>query len=646
MDCPKNRIAFFIALAGVLTGILAGAFFSLTHDLPQINALKQFKPPAVSNVYAADQRIFTRFFIEKRLPVSLNQIPGLLIDAVITTEDRRFFEHGGIDLKSVSRAILSDVIAGRFKQGGSTLSQQLAKTLFLTSEKSITRKIKEALLTFQIERRYTKNEILELYLNQIYFGSGAYGIQAAAMTYFKKDIRDINLAEAALLAGLPKAPSRYSPLSHPDRAIGRRNMILSQMLSQKKINQDEYHAAIRENYQPPEADSISDPAPFFTDYIKDSLAHHFSMDTVYTRGLNIYTTLDLTLQNSGQNSMINHLTQLEKRMTSAGISNPHPEAALIAIDIRSGGILSMIGGRNYIKSSFNRAVYARRQPGSAFKPFVYGCAIENGLTQQTSILDAPLSVSMPGRDNVWSVNNFSGTFSGEMTIRKALALSKNTPAIRLIQMLTPQAVVDFAYRLGISSRLEPNLSLALGTSEVTLIELCAAYGVFANSGIWTEPYGIQKITDADGVLLYKANPLKKAVMSRINAAIVTDMLKAAILEGTGKKAGIIAKEIAGKTGTTNDYKDALFIGFSRDIVIGIWIGNDDATTLGNNETGARAALPVWIDYMTEFLKGKPYQFFDIPDGIEMIYMDPDSGKVVEKNTSQAVKALVKTKERS
>lgn len=638
----KYWIIIVIALAGIFFGISAGAFLSLFHDLPQINSLKQFKPSSASRVYSSDNQIIDKFYIEKRFPVSIEKIPDVLITALITTEDRNFYSHFGVDTKSISRALITDILAGRFKQGGSTLTQQLAKTLFLTPEKSIIRKIKEAILTLQIERRYTKDEILELYLNLIFFGSGAYGVEAASRTYFGKHIEDISLGQAAMLAGLPKAPSRYSPFKNPDLAERRKKIVLKQMLGLKKINRNQYEEAISERFVRPENKNNSRIAPYFIDYIKSSIQQQFSLNKLYTKGLHIYTTLDSSFQTTAQESVEKHLVQLEKRMTQNGIKHPYPQAALIAIDIKTGGILSMIGGRDYSTSKYNRAVSAKRQPGSAFKPFVYACALETGYNQNTLILDASLNYKL-GNKKVWSVQNFSNTFSGEITWRKALALSKNTPAVRLIDQIKPNRVIEFAQRAGIQSGLKPNLSLALGTSEVTLIEISAAYGVFPNLGVYTKPFGVHKVTDANHNTLYINIPEKKPVMSRINAAIVTDMLKGVITEGTGRKASFIKKEIAGKTGTTDNYKDALFIGFSPDIVVGVWVGNDNSTTLGRFETGAKAALPIWIDFISEYLKEKSYQYFDIPDGTKMVYIDPDRGDLIDKRNQLAVKVLLKTR---
>lgn len=638
----RNWIILSIALVGIFFGILAGSFYSLVHDLPQINSLKQFKPSSVTTVFSSDKQILARFYIEKRFPVSIDKIPKNLINAIVTIEDRNFFTHSGVNIKAIIRAILHDLKAGEFKQGASTLTQQLAKTLFLTSEKSIARKIKEAFLTLQIERRYTKNEILELYLNLIYLGSGAYGAEAASQTYFNKSVQDLTLSEAALIAGLPKAPSVYSPIQNPDLSRKRRDIVLQQMLATNIITSQEFDLAIAVKIEPPQKETGQVPAAYFIEYVK-TILKNLDLQKNYSTGLNIHTSLNLDLQLSANQSVLKHMAELELRMKKQGLDTSKAECALIAIDIKTGGILSMVGGKDYNTSAFNRAVQARRQPGSAFKPFVYATAVTLGSSQQDKILDAPLSYQLTG-NHTWDVDNFSNTFLGEITLRKALALSKNTPAVRLMETIGPARVIEFAKKAGFSSNLRPNLSLALGTSEVSLMELTAAYIPFANMGIKTEPFSIVKITDSDSRVIFQNTLQKQSIMTRQDAAVMADMLKAVILEGTGKNALVIQKDIAGKTGTTDNYKDALFVGFSPDIAVGVWVGNDDSTSLGKYETGAKAALPIWIDFMQYFLLNNPNQYFDIPNQTKMIYMNPDTGEITDGNDADSVKALIQTKD--
>ncbi len=647
----SDFIIFSVAAAGIIAGICAGFFFSLIHDLPQINSLKQYKPAAVTNVFSNDGRLISRFYLHKRFPVVMDNIAPDLIDALISTEDRLFFSHPGIHFKSIFRAIITDISSMSLKQGASTLTQQLAKTLFLSSEKTLTRKIKEAVLTLQIERRYTKKEILELYLNQIYFGNGAYGVEAAANTFFNKKARELTLGESALIAGIPKAPSVYSPLNNPELAEKRKKTVLKQMLENNKISKKRYLAALNKHliiHKPDQGQTI---APFFLEHVKTIIKNRFHGQDIYTQGLNIYTTLDMDMQNIAVQS-ISEFEKKQNKKKSSGSSPVHqdPQCAFIAIEPVSGKISAMIGGTDFKTSSFNRATLALRQPGSAFKPLIYALAIKMGFSQNSIILDTPLAY--PGGQErkplraQWNVKNYSNSYLGKITLRKALALSKNTCAVRLLEKLGIDEMIKFAEKAGIRSKLKPDLSLALGTSELSLMELVSAYTIFPNMGTWIEPFAIRKITDSKNKILYTAKPEKRNVMSRQDSAIMTDMLGAVIREGTGRKADFIKKSIAGKTGTTDNCRDALFIGFSPDIAAGVWVGNDDSTSLGRGRTGAAAALPIWISFMEKVLSEKEYQFFDIPDNTKMIYMDPDTGRIFEKPEIRAnvVKALVLIKE--
>lgn len=638
----KNRFFFLTASAGICIGILAGAFLSLSHDLPQINQLKQYKPSAVTSVYSADRHLISQFYSEKRFPVSIKDIPDHLKSALLTIEDRNFYSHSGLHFKAILRAIVHDIKARSFKQGASTLTQQLAKTLFLSNEKSIVRKIKEAILSLQIERRYTKDEILELYLNQIYLGSGSYGVEAACQTYFNKSVSDITLPEAALIAGLPKAPSIYSPKKNPDRALMRRNTVLHQMLLTQQITRDQYDKAKKTGIKLPPKKQNKYETGYFVEYIKKILDKNFNLNQIYTQGLHVHTTLNLEYQKTASLASVKGISAVKQRMEAAGKDSSKVQCAIIGIENRTGGILCMIGGNNFSKSPFNRATQAMRQPGSAFKPFIYAEALAQGYSQATILLDAPLTYH-PGTRHEWTVNNFTRTFSGEMTCRKALALSKNTPVVRLLDKLEPHTVISFARKAGITTSLSPTLSLALGTYETKLIDLTSSYIPFANQGIKTEPFGIEKITDANFRVIYQHSVTKKRIMPRENAAVMSDMLKAVIREGTGKQARVIKKDIAGKTGTTDSYKDSLFIGFSPDVAMGVWVGNDDSKTLGKNETGARAALPIWIECIQSILIDRPVQYFDIPDRTKMIYINPDTGLNSGIQSSGTVKTLIRTK---
>jgi len=644
MNIGLNRnkvIVFIVLIVGVFCGSMAGAFFALTHDLPQIRSLENFKPDAVTRVYSADKVLLTELFIEKREPVPLKTIPRLLREALVATEDRKFYQHSGVDLKGIARAIIKDIRAGEFVEGASTITQQLSKTLFLTSRKTLVRKIKEAILAFQLERRYTKDEILELYLNQVYFGSGAYGVESAAKIFFGKSVKDLSLAECALVAGMPKSPSRYSPLVDPDLAVKRRNTVLEQMRNTNIISEAAYQKALHEVLHTNGRRFNSSKAPYFVEYIKKFLEDELGSTLLYKGGLSIFTTLEYRLQSAAKTAVTEGVAALTDRMKRSHIKKPAPEAALISLDLTTGGILAMVGGNDFQTSRFNRVTMALRQPGSAFKPFVYAYAIEQGFAQNKKILDAPVIYRGALNGDDWKPENFSLEYKGEMTLRQALAVSQNIPAVRLLQALGPHSVVQFAHQLGIQSKLASNLSLALGTSEVTLMDLTTAYSVFPNRGEKIKPYGVLEIVDRQGRVIWRAKPQKRLVMSRAAAAIVTNMLEGVIKEGTGRRALRLGRALAGKTGTTNDYKDALFIGFSPRVIAGVWIGQDDGASLGQRETGAKAALPVWIEFMQAALENEPHQYFDIPDDVSQIRMDPITGLAQPEDSKQSVVALFK-----
>lgn len=629
----------FITFTGIVFGITIGFFFAFVHDLPEIRSLESFQPSSVTRIYSSDNILLSELYVEKRDPVPINKIPDVLIKALVATEDRNFFNHSGIYLKGIVRAIIKDIRAGSFVEGASTITQQLSKTLFLTSKKTITRKIQEAFLSFQLEKRYTKHEILELYLNQVYFGSGAYGVKFAAKKYFNKNVENLNLTECALLVALLKAPSKYSPYANLQLATSRRNIVLKQMLKEGIIEAKTYETAIAEDIHLPENGTISGKAGYFVDYIKETLPDIIEPSDLYKGGFRIYTTLSYELQEYAEQAIKKGLLDLKNRMKNNNIENPEPQGALISIDVKTGRILSMTGGFDYKKSPYNRATKAMRQPGSAFKPIVFALAIERGFQQNEIIVDAPIAFKSGRKNTTWMPQNFSRNYQGEITYRKALALSKNIPAVKLIEALGPSDVAEFGRSMGIKTPLKPNLSLGLGTSEVKLLDLTSAYTVFPNKGQYIEPYGISRIEDRKGRILFQQNPLKKIVMSQEGAAIMTNMLEAVIQEGTGKKARVIKHPIGGKTGTTNECKDALFIGFSPAMATGVWVGQDKFISIGKRETGAKAALPVWIDYMQNALSTKSYEYFDIPDNVTKININPLTGK--KDNSKKSVPALFK-----
>lgn len=634
-----RTVIWVTVLAGLLSGATAGAFLALTRDLPQIRKLEDFEPSAVTRIYSADQVLLAELFVEKRTPVPIDQVPAYLKSALIATEDRQFYTHSGIDLKGIVRAVVKDIMAGQFVEGASTITQQLAKTLFLSPEKTIIRKFKEAILAIQLERRYTKDELLALYLNQIYFGSGAYGVESAARLFFGKPASQMDLAQCALIAGLPKAPSRYSPLVNPDLAKRRRDLVLGIMQSQRLITGAQYRIATVEPVSTASPATAAGSAPYFVQHIKPALEAAIGPTLLYKGGLTVHTTLSHLLQRSAEKSVENGLARLQERINSKKEPESNLQGALVAIDTRTGGILAMVGGRDFSKSAFNRATDARRQPGSAFKPIIYALAVARGFTQASLVLDAPVVFKGGGDNEDWQPENFSKRYQGEMTLRRALTHSKNIPAVRLVERLGPSAVVQFAHKMGIDSPLSPNLSIALGATGTTLLELTAAYGVFPNGGNHVVPFGVTEILDRDNEVLWRARPSVRPVMTASKAAILVDMLRGVVEEGTGRRARRFHMPVAGKTGTTNDYRDALFVGFSPTVAAGAWVGMDDFTSLGNLETGARAALPIWTEFMAAVKKASATAYFDIPDKMKKVFIDPVTGRAVGEGDDGAVRAL-------
>ena len=638
---PSRWTLVAIVLGGVLGGVMVGGFMGFTHDLPQIRSLESFTPSMVTRIYSSDDVLLAELFVEKRDLVPLEQIPDDLKSALIATEDRKFYSHSGVDIKAVFRAIIKDIMAGEFIEGASTITQQLAKTLFLTPRKTLVRKVKEALLAFQLERRYTKDEILKLYLNQVYFGSGAYGVQSAARIFFGKSITDLTLAECALIAGMPKSPARYSPLVNADLAIKRRNRVLKQMAAIDIITEQELAEALQAPLELAHQPSTHPKAGYFVAYIKKQLEEIVGPIQLYKGGLTVYTTLSYHLQTAAEEAVHRGINALQSRIDKNRNPGEEPQAALVALAAGSGGIIAMVGGRNFEESPFNRATSAKRQPGSAFKPIVYASAIERGFAQHQLILDAPIIFKGARQGEDWQPKNYSKSYLGEITLRMALTRSQNIPAVRLMEKLGPASVVKFAHTLGIASTLSPNLSLALGTAELNLMELTSAYAVFPNGGQWIEPFGVVEIMDRYNRSVYRAKPRKKLVMSRAGAAVMTNMLQGVVREGTGKRAQILNRPVAGKTGTTNNFKDALFIGYSPTVVTGVWTGMDRFRSLGPSETGARAALPIWIWFMEHVLQTTGEHYFDIPDDVVQKPINPMTGRMASRSDPNAVLAVFK-----
>jgi penicillin-binding protein 1A len=629
----KVSSALLIVVVCGTVGVGIGVANWARQDLPSPASLQTIAPPVKTLVYDVNGKLVHEFYKENRSLVPLRQIPRAMVDAILSIEDRRFYQHWGIDPVRLIGALIQDVIARRPEQGASTITQQLARNLFLTHEKTFSRKIKEAILAVRIEQTYTKDEILQMYLNQIYFGEGAYGVDAAARIYFGKPVIELTLPECALLAGLPRNPRDYSPRRDPDRALKRRNLVLASMLQNKKINRAQYETASEAPLGVSKTRVDPREAPYFMEMVRLYLEERYGSNQIFEGGLRIYTTLDADLQQAAEESLERRLTDLEQRngtkKTRASVlaksktaqpgeksQTDYLQGAVVAIDPASGQIRALVGGRDFNESNFNRATQAARQPGSAFKPFIYTAAIDNGYTPNEMILDTPVSFRA-GNGEDWSPQNYDHKFRGPVTLRTALAKSLNVPAAKLLQKLGTPVVTSYARRLGIHSHLGNDLSLALGTSEVNLLELTSAYGVFADQGVRTTPVFVLRVEDKNGKILEQTRTAAEEVLSPETALTMTNMMQTVLQSGTAAAARSIGLTVpaAGKTGTTDDYTDAWFVGYTPSLVTGVWVGFDRKQKIGPNMTGAAAALPIWVDVVSAGTKGKPPQDFPVPNGV-------------------------------
>ena len=583
-----SKITVVLIIFSVLIGILGGFLYWTVADLPSVKLLEEYAPMESSMVYSSDGQLLTELYLERRTFIPCYQIPDHVKKAFISVEDVRFYRHPGVDFIGILRALWHDIKAGGIVEGGSTITQQLARMLFLESDKSIKRKIKEAALSLMIEKHYTKDEILGMYLNQAYFGTRAYGIEAAAQTYFGKSVKDLTVAEAALLASMPKAPSVYSPFKNPGKAKERRAIVLQQMRENYFIDENQYRAA--ETTPLPATPFFRKyNAPYFVEMLRQTLEEKYGK-ALYTSGYKIYSTLDFRMQQIAEEAVKVGLSSIERR-DRQGV-----QAALLAIDSRTGHIKAMVGGSNFWKNQFNRATQALRQPGSAFKPFVYMTAIEEGTTAEDWISDSPISFPGARAGQRWSPRNYDGKYYGSVTLRTALAKSLNAATIRLAAHVGIENVIEMAQRLGIRSTLQPYLPLALGASDVTLADMVFAYSAFA-SGFRPKPLFYERIVNRASISVEETEPVLEELLSEEDVNEMKILLKAVVEEGTATKAKELQRPLYGKTGTTNDYTDAWFIGFDDRLVVGVWVGRDDHRPIGPTETGARAALPIWIDFM-------------------------------------------------
>ena len=727
-------LLFLLALLGC-AGI-AGIYYYFSQELPKINTLNDYHPATVTSVFSDDGRKIGEFYKERRIVIPLSEMPENLIRAFVAAEDSRFREHPGIDILSIFRASLKNFKAGTIVQGGSTITQQVTKSFLLTPERTYKRKLKEAILAYRIEKKFTKDNILFLYMNQIYLGHGAYGVESASENYFGKHAKDLNLAECSMLAGLPQAPSRYSPFRFPDRAKQRQIYVLNRMKEEGMITNLEATEAIDLKLDiKPRKNWFIERVPCYTEHVRRYVENQYGKEALYKQGLQIHTAVNIELQKIGRAAVSKGLIDLDRRTgyrgpiknisafqietfckkvsetmgnrllekgktyqgvvvhiddekstTTIRVGNfkgiikletmtwartpdpdiayfetkvtrpsqvfkpgdiilvkvinetieedvieftldqePIAQAALLSIEAETGHVKTMIGGRDYKNSQFNRAYQSRRQPGSAFKPIIYAAALDKGYTVASIIIDSPVVYEDTKRDFTWKPRNYTETFFGPTLFREALVKSRNIVTIKILQDLGIDYVIDYARRLGITSDISRDLSIALGSSGLSLLEIINAYSVFSNLGYLIEPVFITKIYDRNRTLLETAKLVRKKVIDMSTAYIMTNIMESVVKSGTGWRIKALKRPVAGKTGTTNNLFDAWFLGYTPRYTTGVWVGLDQEAPLGKGETGSRAASPIWLDYMKNALEGKPARAFNVPEGIVFAKIDARTG---------------------
>lgn len=618
---------------------------------PTVETLDGYVPNQTSKLYAVDGRFISELGLERRTVVALEELPSHVKDAFLTVEDKRFYQHAGIDYIRFFGAAMRNVVAGGWAQGFSTITMQLARNIFpeaLTREKTILRKLREAHVAVDIERAYSKDRIFELYLNQIYFGAGAYGVETAAQRYFGKSIRSVNVAEAAMLAALPKAPSRYDPRRYADRATQRRNTVIELMRRAEVLTTTDASLAKAYPLQLAQKSETGEIAPYYVEWVRQQLDAQFGQE-LYEQGLKVYTTLDLDMQLAAERSMEEQLGSIESGKygpfphityeqyqarnadgdgAAGGSESPYLQGAFVAVDPRTGAVRSLVGGRDYADSKFNRAVQATRQPGSTFKPVVYATAIRAGLSPGYVVEDSPISMEQQSGE-LWEPNNFDLKFEGRVPMRRALFMSRNIPAIKVGLELGEDQVISMARRFGITTPIPPYPSLFIGAAEVYPLEMIASYSVFANLGLRTTPYAILRVENADGEVLWQPRPEREAVLTPEEAWLMVSMMKDVIGRGSayGSTTGSgLTVPAGGKTGTTNDGADVWFIGYTADLVAGLWMGFDRPKKIKSNAQGGRLAAPAWTEFMKDVYKRKPTPpDWPRPDGIVSRQIDGRTG---------------------
>jgi penicillin-binding protein 1A len=650
----KSPIVWKVVVGAVAlaAGTMFGAYQYFSRDLPSTARLELIEPSLKTQVFAADSSLIGEYYIEDRALVPLSEIPQHMIDAIIAIEDRKFYSHWGLDIFGIARAALTNLVSHRERpHGASTITQQLARNLFDMYEVTLSRKIKEALLALRIERAYSKDEILEMYLNQIYFGSGAHGVEAAALTFFGKHARDLTVGEAALLAGIPKSPRNYSPIYDFQRSLQRRHTVLAAMvetgtLTKEQMAEIDTSAVTIKNQR----DEKSDFAGYFLEEVRKYLENKYGADRLYRDGLRVYTGLDPYLQHVAEDSMEAQMERMEKlrdyEFTKAAYDTAlahgedpgepqYLQSAVVAIDVETGLVRAMVGGRSFKESKFNRATQAKRQPGSAFKPFIYLAAMANGYTPADIVLDAPIVLDLPNGD-VWKPSNFTEKFEGEVTLRYALNFSINIAAIRLLMALGPMSAINYAHKLGIKSDLQPVYSLALGVSEVSLLELTNAYTTIAAGGMRGEPLLVRKVEDREGRVLEENQVFREEVLDPQTNYMITSLLESVVNEGYGRNSRLYGfKEPAGgKTGTTDECTDAWFVGFTPELAVGVWSGFDEKRSMGRRMTGARVSLPTWSEVMKAQYRDHKGNPFPVPEGIVTRVVCLDSGLLATRECTR------------
>jgi len=656
----KGRTRFVsLGLALLVVVIMIGVIIAgtLEPQLPSLAKLHNIQPSLITRVYDRNGVLLKEFYNERRMLIPYDKLPPYLIDCLLATEDRKFYSHWGVDIWRILGATVHNVTRlSLTREGASTLTQQLARSLFpdvLSPEKSYIRKMKEALTALKIERTYSKNEILQMYLNQHYFGRGAYGIQAAAQVYFSKNAWELSLQDCAVLIGLLKAPNRYSPIEHADLALLRRNIVLNSLVDYGKLSRQESDSLKKLPLDIAANQGNYGIAPYFTELVRQHLLETYGEEALYSSGMTVNTTLDASMQRAAENALypmldeLQHQTELRNPIDNQNYTILVPKSPgssdstrvykqiqgmLMAMDNETGAVLAFVGGRNFDKSKFIRVTQAFRQPGSSFKPFVYTTAIDNGFSPSDLFLDSPIVLTVGGEE--WRPDNFDESFNGEMTLRDGLKDSRNLIAIKLLMdpLVTPQQVAEYAHRMGISTTLNPVPSLAIGSSEVTMWDMVPAFSIFPNGGVRKEPYYITKILDRNGNVKYERTRIdQEEVLSPQTAYIMTNMLQTVVDRGTGVGARLrgFTRPAAGKTGTTNSNTDNWFVGFVPQITCGVWVGFDDKTKIGigKGEVGATTALPIWTEFMKAATATLPVRDFPVPPGIYTATICLDSGKL-------------------